>query len=58
MKLIDDKKEFNLGLVIILILNAVFWFSVFIYGFFISFIWFIVIGAITGIIVRLKENRY
>ena len=41
-----------------LILNAIFWFCVFKYGFFISFIWFIVIGAITGIIVRLKENRY
>ena len=42
----------------LLILNLIFWFCVFKYGFFISFIWFIVIGAITGIIVRLKENRY
>tara|TARA_Y100001963_G_scaffold118870_1_gene165703 strand:+ start:1535 stop:1708 length:174 start_codon:yes stop_codon:yes gene_type:complete len=53
MKLIDDKKEFNFGLVIILILNAVFWFSVFIYGFFISLMWTIVGAAIVGLWFRL-----
>ena len=53
MKLIDDKKEFNFGLVIILILNAIFWFSVFIYGFFISLMWTIVGAAIVGLWFRL-----
>ena len=53
MKIIDDKKEFNFGLVIILILNAVFWFSVFTYGFFVSLMWSIVGAAIVGLWFRL-----
>ena len=56
--MINDKREFNWGLVILLIGNATFWFCVFKYGFFISLIWTIVVAAIIGIIAKLQENRY
>ena len=49
-----DYKDFNWGLIALLIMNAVFWFSVFTYGFFISVTWTIVISAIIGLWLRLS----
>ena len=40
-----------------LVLNACVWYSIFTNGFFITITWLIVIAAIAGIILKLKENR-
>ena len=47
-------KDFNWGLIGLLILNAIFWFSVFTYGFFVSIMWTIVGAAIVGLWFRLS----
>ena len=54
MKLINDKAELNWGLIGLLALNALFWFSVFTWGFFISIIWTVVVAAIVGLWFRLS----
>ena len=53
MKIINDKGDLNWGLVLVLVLNAIFWFSVFTYGFFISLMWSIVGAAVFGLWLRL-----
>tara|TARA_R100000084_G_scaffold59347_1_gene25276 strand:+ start:295 stop:471 length:177 start_codon:yes stop_codon:yes gene_type:complete len=58
MKTIKDGKELNWGLIIILLLNAYYWVNVYWYGFFLPTIVTIVIAAVIGIIMRLRENRY
>ncbi len=40
----------------IMILNTGIWYSILTNGFFITLIWVIVIAAIVGIIIKLKEN--
>ena len=47
-----------LGFAIIILLNAYYWVNVYYYGFFVSTMWTIVIAAIAGIIIKIKENRY
>ena len=54
MKIIKDDKEFNWGLIGLLTLNAIFWFSVFTYGFFISLCWTVILAAIVGLWLRLS----
>ena len=54
MKLIKEDKELNWGLIGLLSLNAIFWFSVFTYGFFISLCWTIILAAIVGLWLRLS----
>ena len=54
MKLINDKAEFNWGLIGLLLLNAFFWFSVWTWGFFISLCWTIIVAAIVGLWLRLS----
>ena len=56
MKMIKHDRELNWGMIILLLLNAYFWVSVYYYGFFVSLIWTIVISSIVGIIFKLKEN--
>ena len=58
MKTIKDGKELNWGMIIILLLNAYYWVNVYWYGFFLPTIVTIVIAAVIGIIMRLRENRY
>ena len=58
MKTIKDGKELNWGLIIILLLNAYYWVNVYWYGFFIPTIVTIIVAAVIGIIMRLRENRY
>ena len=53
MKMINDKRELNWGMIVLLSLNAFFWFSVFTWGFFISLCWTIVGAAIVGLWLRL-----
>ena len=58
MKTIKDGKELNWGMIIILLLNAYYWVNVYWYGFFIHTIVTIIVAAVIGIIMRLRENRY
>ena len=58
MKTIKDGKELNWGMIILLLLNAYYWVNVYWYGFFLPTIVTIVIAAVIGIIMRLRENRY
>ena len=58
MKTIKDGKELNWGMIIILLLNAYYWVNVYWYGFFIPTIVTIIVAAVVGIIMRLRENRY
>lgn len=41
----------------IMIMNTGIWYSILTNGFFITLIWVIIIAAIVGIIIKLKENR-
>ena len=58
MKMMNDDKEFNWGMIILLLLNAYYWVNVWMYGFLIPTIVTIVIASFIGIIMRLRENRY
>ena len=58
MKIIDDKREINWGMIVLLLLNAYYWVNVYWYGFFIPTIVTIIVAAVVGIIMRLRENRY
>jgi len=37
-------------------LNALIWYSIFTNGFFLTITWVVILSAITGIIIKLKEN--
>ena len=39
------------------IINALVWYSVFTNGFFITITWLLIVSAIAGIIIKLKETR-
>ena len=59
MKTIKDKRELNWGIVALILLTIVVWYSIFKFGFFTTVAWIVVISAIIGIYVRLKEEtRY
>ena len=49
-------KDINWGMIGILILNAIIWYSIFTNGFFTTLIWVIIGAAIVGIIIKTKEN--
>ena len=51
-------KEYNWGMIILLLLNAYYWVNVYWYGFFLPTIVTIIVAAVIGIIMRLRENRY
>ena len=48
-----DFTKWNWGLIILIILNAYYWGSVYYFGFFIPTIWTIVIAAVVGLYLRL-----
>ena len=54
----ETSMKLNWGMIIILLLNAYYWFNVWVYGFIIPTIVTIVIAAIIGIILKLYEERY
>ena len=56
MKTINDKKEFNWSMLVILLMSVGIWYSIFTNGFFITITWVIILSAIAGIIIKLKEN--
>ena len=56
MKTINDKKDLNWGMIILLLLNAYYWVCVWNYGFFLPTIWTIIIAAIVGLILKLKGD--
>ena len=39
-----------------LVINALIWYSIFTNGFFITITWVVILSAIAGIIIKLKEN--
>tara|TARA_Y100001938_G_scaffold146055_2_gene224132 strand:- start:2269 stop:2442 length:174 start_codon:yes stop_codon:yes gene_type:complete len=54
MKLIDDDKELNWGLIILLVLNASYWVCVWKFGFFLPTMWTVVGACIVGLWLRLS----
>ncbi len=58
MKVVNDKKEVNWGILGVLLLSVVIWSSVYFFGFFLTIIWTIVISAVVGIIIKLLQQRY
>ena len=51
-------KDINWGMIILLVLNAFYWVNVWMYGFFLPTIVTIVVAAIVGIVMKLKEERW
>ena len=51
-------REYNWGMIILLTLNVSYWVCVWKFGFFISTIWTVIIAALVGIVLKMKENRY
>ena len=39
------------------VINALVWYSIFTNGFFITITWLVIVSAIAGIIIKLKETR-
>ena len=54
MKTINDKKEFNWCILVILLMSDGIWYSIFTNGFFITVTWLIIISAIIGLWIRLS----
>jgi hypothetical protein len=54
MKTINDKKEFNWTMLVILLMSVGIWYSIFTNGFFITVTWLIIISAIIGLWIRLS----
>ena len=57
MKTMNDKTELNWGMILLLLTNAFFWYSVWQWGFVISITWTIVLASIVGLWLRLT-GRY
>ena len=55
MKLINEIGEINWTMLGLIVFGIFFWLSIFYFGFFQTVIWYIVICAIVGIIVKAKE---
>lgn len=54
MKTINDKKEFNWSMLVILLMSVGIWYSIFTNGFFITVTWLVIISAIVGLWMRLS----
>ena len=52
-----DYTKFNWGMIGVVLVGIIFWINVWFNGLFSSVIWLIIIAAIVGIIIKLKENR-
>ena len=53
MKIINDKKEINWGLIVLLILNGFYWVNVYYFGFIMPTLLTIILSAIVGLWYRL-----
>ena len=58
MKTINDKKEFNWSMLVILLMSVGIWYSIFTNGFWSTLIWIIIGAAAVGVYLKLLENRY
>ncbi len=52
--MINQDKEFNWGMIILLMLNGFYWVCVWKFGFFLPTIWTIVIASVIGLWMRLS----
>ena len=52
----SDDRIRQISWISIFILNALIWYSIFTNGFFITITWIVILSAIVGIIIKLKEN--
>ena len=53
MKMVNDKKDFNWGILLIGLMSIGVWYSIFTNGFFVTIMWLIVISAVVGLWIRL-----
>ena len=54
MKTIKDKREYNWGMIAVLLLSVFFWTNIWYNGFINSLIWLVIFTGIIGIILKLK----
>ena len=47
----------NWGMIFVGMGSLVLWFSIYFFGFFQTILWTIIIAAVIGLIIKLKENR-
>ena len=52
----SDNRLKQVAWLTIFALNAIVWYSIFTNGFFITITWVVILSAIAGIIIKLKEN--
>ena len=53
----SDKRLKQFTWIGIIVMNTIIWYSIFTNGFFLTITWSIILAALTGIIIKLKENR-
>jgi len=49
--------KLNWGMIGVIILNTIIWYSIFTNGFWSTLLWVVIGAATVGIIIKLKENR-
>tara|TARA_X000001382_G_scaffold68538_1_gene47603 strand:+ start:875 stop:1042 length:168 start_codon:yes stop_codon:yes gene_type:complete len=54
--MMSDGRLKQIAWLTIFTLNALIWYSIFTNGFFITITWVVILSAIAGIIIKLKEN--
>ena len=54
--MMSDKRSKHIAWLSIFLINVLVWYSVFANGFFITITWVVILTAIAGIIIKLKEN--
>ena len=55
--MMSDKRLKQIAWLSIFLINVLVWYSIFANGFFITITWLVIVSAIAGIIIRLKETR-
>ena len=55
--MMSDGRLKQIAWLTIFTLNALIWYSIFTNGFFITITWVVILSAIVGIIIKLKENN-
>jgi hypothetical protein len=53
MKMVNDKKDFNWGILLLGLMTIGVWYSIFTNGFFITIIWLVVLSCVIGLWLRL-----
>ena len=55
--IMSDDKFKRLGMIGLILSNTLIWYSIYTNGLFITITWIVILSAIVGIIIKLKENR-